>query len=127
MDQNTNNRIMIVGGDSHFLYLMQRFVRSSAHQIVMANLGDDVLALARCKQPVAIVLEVDLPESSGWRTLRTLKDDLEVGKIPVIACSWLDEESRCLVEGASIYLRMPIMHTDFGAALAIILAKEKHE
>ncbi|RPH59149.1 MAG: response regulator [Chloroflexi bacterium] len=127
MDQTTNNRIMIVGGDSHFSYLMQRFVRTSAHQVVMANLGDDVLSLARGKKPVAIVLEMDLPETAGWRTLRALKADPQVGKIPVIACSWLEEEARGLAEGASVYLRMPILHTDFAAALADILEKEKNE
>jgi CheY-like chemotaxis protein len=121
MSQNTNNRIMIVGGDAHFSYLMQRFVRTNAHQVVVANLGEDVLALARCKKPIAIVLEMDLPDTAGWRTLRTLKADPEVGKIPVIACSWLDEEARGLAEGASVFLRMPILHTDFAVALAAIL------
>lgn len=127
MDQTTNSRIMIVGGDSHFLYLMQRFVRTSAHQIILANLGEDVLALARCEKPVAIVLEVDQPETAGWRMLRGLKADPEAGKIPVIACSWLGEEARGLAEGANVYLRMPILYDDFGAALAVILAKEQNE
>jgi DNA-binding response OmpR family regulator len=127
MDQTTNNRIMIVEGDSHFSYLMQRFVRTSAHQIILANLGDDVLALAKCEKPAAIVLEVDQPETSGWRNLRALKADLEVRRIPVIACSWLDEEARGLAEGADVYLRMPILYTDFGAALSAILTKEQNE
>ncbi len=127
MDQTTNNRIMIVGGDSHFLYLMQRFVRTSAHQIILANLGDDVLALARCEKPAAIVLEVDLPETVGWRTLRALKADLEVRRIPVMACSWQDEAARGLVDGADVYLRMPILYTDFEVALTTILTKEQNE
>ena len=124
MDQTTNNRIMIVGGDSHFSYLMERFVRTSAHQIIPVNLGDDVLALARCEKPRAIVLEVDLPETAGWHTLRALKADPTVASIPVIACSWLDEEARSLAEGADSYLRMPILYKEFGAALAAILVEE---
>jgi DNA-binding response OmpR family regulator len=127
MDQTSNNRIMIVGGDSHFSYLMQRYVRTSAHKIITANLGDDVLALARCEKPVAIVLKVDLPETIGWDTLRALKTDPEVGKIPVIVCSWLDEEMRVLAEGADIYLRLPILFADFEAALAATSVKERNE
>lgn len=127
MDQTTNNQIMIVGGDSHFLYLMQRYVRRSAYKIISVNLGDDLLALARCEKPVAIVLEVDLPETIGWQVLRALKADPEVGKIPVIVCSWLDEERRGLAEGADIYLRMPILYSDFGATLASITMAEKNE
>src|SRR6266508_6337631 len=127
MDETTNKRIMIVGGDSHFSYLMQRFVRTSAHQIISVNLGEDVLALAKGKKPVAIVLDVDIPETVGWQTLRTLKADPDVGRIPVIACSWLDESARGLAEGADVYLRMPILYSDFGAALATILAKDGNE
>ena len=126
MDQTKNKRIMIVGRDSHFSYLMQRFVRTSAHQIIPVNLGDDVLASVRCEKPLAIVLEVDLPETAGWQTLRTLKSDPEVGKIPVIACSWQDESARGLAEGAAVYLRMPIVYSDFEAALTAILAKEEN-
>lgn len=121
MDQIANKRIMIVGRDSHFSYLLQRFVRTSAHRVISVNLGDDILSLARYQKPVAIVLEVDMPETVGWHTLRTLKSDPEIGQIPVIVCSWLDESARGLAEGADVYLRMPFLYEEFGAALAVIL------
>ena len=123
MERIANNRIMIVGGDTHFSYLMQRYVRTSAHPLISANLGDDILTLARCERPAAIILEVDLPETIGWHTLRALKTDQEVSKIPVIVCSWLDEEARSLEQGANLYLRMPILYADFEAALATVFLK----
>lgn len=126
MDQISNNRIMIIGSDAHFLYLMQRYVRRSAHQITSANPVDDWLEMVKCEKPVAIVLEVDLPETIGWRILQTLTTDPEVREIPVIICSWLDEEKRGLAEGAATYLRMPILYEDFEAALTAIL-KEEYE
>ena len=125
MDQIAKKQIMIVGKDSRFSYLLQRFVRTSAHRVILVNLSDDVLSLVRCEKPVAIVLEVDVPESVGWHTLRTLKSDSEAGGIPVIVCSWLDESARGLAEGADVYLRMPILYKEFGAALAAILTKEQ--
>jgi CheY-like chemotaxis protein len=127
MDRSTNNRIMVIGGDSHFSYLMQRYVRSSAHQIVFANLGDDILAQARCEEPTAIVLIVDPPVMIGWQTLKELKADQDVGKIPVIVCSWLDEEAHSQELGADFYLHMPILYADFEAALASIWMKEQDE
>ena len=127
MNQPTNNRVMIVVGNAHFSYLMQRYVRTSEHQVISANLGEDVLALARSEKPAAIVLEVDRPETIGWHTLRALKADPEIGRIPVILCSWLDEEARGRAEGAELFLRMPILYADFGAALAATLTKERDE
>lgn len=127
MDQTLNNRIMIVGGDSHFSYLMQRYVRRSGNKMITANLGEDHLALARCQKPVAIVLVVDLPETIGWQILKTLKADPETKRIPLIVCSWLDEEARALAAGADSYLRMPILYADFEDTLESILLKEHNE
>lgn len=124
MGQISNNRIMIIGGDAHFLYLIQRYVRRSEHELVSVNLDEDLLALVTHQRPMAIVLEVDLPQTMGWQMLRKLKTDPEVGSIPVIVCSWLDEESLALTEGASSYLRMPILYTDFETALGTVLPKE---
>jgi two-component system phosphate regulon response regulator PhoB len=127
MDQTANNRIMIIGGDSHFSYLMQRYIRNSAHNIIFADLGGDVLAQARCEKPVAIILAVEPPESVGWHFLQVLKSDLEVGKIPVIVCSWVDDETHCLELGADFYLHMPILFADFESALIATLSKDQNE
>lgn len=126
MDEIANKRIMIVGMDSHFSYLLQRFVRKSAHRVIPVNLGDDVVSLAKDENPVAIVLELDMPETVGWQTLRTLKSDPEAGRIPVIVCSWQDESARGLAEGADVYLRMPFLYEEFGTALAAILTEEEN-
>jgi CheY-like chemotaxis protein len=121
MTLHANKRIMIVGGNKQFMYIIQRFVRASAHQIIFANLGEDILTRVQCEKPAAIVLEVDLPDTVGWHTLQSLKADPNTGRIPVIVCSWLDQEVRCLEHGADLYLRMPIMYTDFEVALTSIL------
>jgi CheY-like chemotaxis protein len=76
------------------------------------------MMIAQREQPVAIILEVDHPGSTGWHTLRSLKMNDITGKIPVIVCSWLDEKDRCLEEGVDVYLRMPILYEDFEKALS---------
>lgn len=124
MDHTSKNQIMIAGGDSHFSYLMQRYVRRSAFKIIPVNFGEDLLSLARSKKPAAIVLEIDQPETIGWQILRMLKSDSVVGQIPVIVCSWQEEEARALADGADTYLRMPILYADFETALESIAIKE---
>ena len=126
MKQNSNQQIMIVSRDLHSSYLLQRFVRKSARKVITAIHSDDVLSLARCEKPVAIVLEVDTPESVGWQMLRTLRADPETKEIPVMVCSWLDDSARGLAEGADIYLRMPFLYEEFGTALATLLTKEEN-
>jgi CheY-like chemotaxis protein len=127
MNQHQNNRILIVGGDSHFTYLIQRYVRRSAYKIVAANPDDDPVEIARCQQPAVIILEVDLPDTLGWSTLSALSEDPEVGQIPLIVCSWLDEQDRALAGGADRFLRMPILYADFEYTLEAVWMKEDHE
>ena len=126
MDQIAKKRIMIVGRNSQFSYLLQRFVRTSAYRAIPVNLGDDVLSFARDQTPAAIVLELDSPETVGWHALRSLKSDPEAGRIPVIVCSWLDESARGLASGADAYLRMPFLYEEFGAALTTLLGEEEN-
>jgi hypothetical protein len=38
----------------------------------------------------------------------------------VVICSWSDEKERGVLEGASVYLRMPILYGDFLEALNTI-------
>ena len=127
MTQLLSERIMIVSRNLNTSYLLQRFVKTSARSVIAAVHSDDVLSLARCEKPVAIVLEVDTPETVGWHMLRTLKSDPETKRIPVMICSWLDEAASGLAEEADIYLRMPMLYEEFGAALTTLLAKDKSD
>lgn len=113
-------KIMVVGDDASFCYLMRRYALKSAHPIVFAYLGEDALALAQRENPAAIVLEVGSPGTMGWDVLRLLRSNRATRHIPVVLCSWLDQEDSGLVEDADVYLRKPILYEDFLAALVDI-------
>lgn len=111
------SRIMIVGEDSHFCYLLRSYIRRSAHQTIISHPGDGILELAQREQPAAIILDVDLPGMGGWNLLRALKTHPGTREIPVMICSWLDEKERGTQEGANVCVRMPILYGDFVEAL----------
>lgn len=118
MGQSSDTTIMIVGDDSSFCYLMRRYAERSAHRVVFAYQGEEVLALAQRKQPAVIVLEVGRPGTMGWNVLVELKANQATSDIPVVLCSWQDEGERAVKKGADICLRKPILYEDFLAALA---------
>jgi CheY-like chemotaxis protein len=120
MDQAGNIRIMVIGDDSHFCYLIQTYVRKSDHQIISAYLGEDVLEQAQNEKPAAIVLEIGLSGSAGWHLLRKFKSHRTTADIPIVICSWTDEEKRASEQGASACLRMPILYEEFTKALTTI-------
>jgi CheY-like chemotaxis protein len=110
--------ILVVGHDANFQYLMRRYAGQSAYRVVFAALGEDVLELAQVHHPAAIILSLDLSGNSSWDLLRALKADNDTCPIPVVLCTWLEEDERALAEGASLCLHMPAMLYDFQMALA---------
>jgi two-component system, chemotaxis family, response regulator PixH len=120
MNQATPGSIMVIGNDAHFCYLIQSYIRESSRQALISSLLDDALTLARSEQPAAIVMEIDHPGNLGWYLLRQLKAETLTNCIPVVLCSWLDEQKRGREEGAAACLRMPILYKDFVGVLTEI-------
>ena len=117
MNPPHNDKIMVISGDTNFCYLMKRYAKMSAHQILLINLGDDILPIAQREKPSLIVWEVTLLDTVSWRTLRLLTDNDITRKIPLMICSWRDEDERSLKGSADICLHMPILYQDFKHAL----------
>lgn len=119
MAPSSRATIMVIGGDSNFCYLMQRYIRQSDHQIAVTHQSENALELAHRERPAAIILEIDHPGSMGWSVLRALKADVETSSIPVVLCSWKDDESdyRGTDLKGEVYLRKPVLYEDFKAVL----------
>jgi CheY-like chemotaxis protein len=117
MNQAAGATIMVVGDDSSFCYLMRRYAKKSTHRIMFAYSGEEALALARREKPTVVVLEAGRPGTMGWNVLRALRADQVTRCIPVVLCSWWDEEEQGLEERADVYLRKPILYEDFLTAL----------
>lgn len=107
--------ILVVGGDSHFYYLMRRYIRMSAHRILFAH--QDALEIARQEKPAAVILDVAVPGIATLKLLTQLRADPCTYNIPVILCSWFEQDNSFLEHGANAILQMPILYEDFKSAL----------
>jgi CheY-like chemotaxis protein len=66
------------------------------------------LKRARELRPIAITLDVMMPDLDGWSVLAALRQDAQLSEIPVIIVSILDEQRRGMALGAAGYLTKPI-------------------
>ena len=57
---------------------------SEGYHVVTAADGPDGLRLAKEHRPLAITLDVLMPQMDGWAVLTSLKSDPELADIPVI-------------------------------------------
>ncbi len=117
MDSTMAPKVMIVGEDTEFIYLMQRYVSQGGYQAFVASPNPETVDLVRQEVPMCILVDVESPAGHGWDILRLLKVDPDTRDIPVVVCSWLDEEAHSLEEGAEAHLRKPVMYDDIVTAL----------
>jgi len=108
---------MVIGDDTSFCYLMQRYAQKAACPVVTAHFADDALSIALHQTPLVVIVELDTPGDKGFEILSALRAHPLTRAIPVILCSWTEEADYCLDEGAAVYLRKPILYDDFQAAL----------
>ena len=70
--------------------------------------ASDALRMAREQIPMAITLDLLLPDQHGLTVLATLKADPQLAFVPVVVVSMLDDRSAGYALGASEYLVKPI-------------------
>jgi adenylate cyclase len=76
--------------------------------VVTAAGGLEGLRRAKELRPIAITLDVMMPDLDGWSVLAALRQDAELAEIPVIMVTILDEPRRAVALGAAGYLSKPI-------------------
>jgi CheY-like chemotaxis protein len=69
--------------------------------------GEAGLALARSKEPALVLLDIFLPDRSGWRVLQSLKHDPKTKDIPVVVLSVNEDRAHALALGAAEHIVKP--------------------
>jgi signal transduction histidine kinase/DNA-binding response OmpR family regulator len=106
--QQGDRVVLIVENDSTFVQLLLEAAREAGIKGIATSRGAVALSLAREYPISAVTLDICLPDISGWRVLRRLKQDLETRHIPVYVVSTEDEHERARTMGAVGSLLKPI-------------------
>jgi CheY-like chemotaxis protein len=105
-------QILIVDDYPGARYLRSRILSEGGYEVLEAGTGAEALAVARTLKPSLILLDVNLPDISGFEVCEQLKRDPTTAAIPIIQITgaWLSEEDRRrgLGSGADAYLVEPV-------------------
>ena len=87
---------------------IKRYLDETNTEVIWDKRGGDAIKLAKEQNPDVIILDLFLPESSGWDILKHLKQNQLLSRIPVVVCSVLPQDERRsenqLIQG---YLQKP--------------------
>ena len=100
--------VLVIDDDPDAREIVGRFLEKDGFNVACAVSGEEGLRLAHALHPVAITLDVMMPDMDGWSVLRALKADPAMRDIPVIMLTMLDDKSRGFLLGATDYLTKPV-------------------
>jgi len=100
--------VLVVDDDATARELIAEHLKAEGFSVVTAAGGLEGLKLAKELRPIAITLDVMMPDLDGWSVLAALRQDPELAEIPVIMITILDEHRRGVALGAAGYLTKPI-------------------
>jgi DNA-binding response OmpR family regulator len=114
-------RILIVDDEIHVARMLADAVSVQGHEVIVANDGEEGLALVRQSRPDALFLDLKLGELSGIEVLRQIRRRDPV--LPVIVITGHAdpeqlEEARQL--GVTEILTKPLMLSQLSGALATL-------
>jgi signal transduction histidine kinase/CheY-like chemotaxis protein len=100
--------VLVVDDDATARELIAEHLKAEGFAVVTAAGGLEGLKLAKELRPIAITLDVMMPDLDGWSVLAALRQDPDLAEIPVIMITILDEHRRGVALGAAGYLTKPI-------------------
>ena len=84
-------RILVVDDDEAIRELLQVLLQHADHEVECACGGGEALArLSRDPRPELILLDLMMPEISGWQVLEALETSQELSAIPVVVLTAYD-------------------------------------
>jgi adenylate cyclase len=120
--------ILVVDDNPSNRELLSRRLTREGHEVRTAADGKEGLEALRARPFDLILLDVLMPERSGAEVLQELKTDPELGHIPVLMISALDEMDtviRCIELGAEDYLAKPFDTVLLRARVGACLEKKR--
>ena len=83
--------LLVVDDDLHFRQTLEALLIREGFEVRCAATGGMALMFAAAAPPELILLDVRLPDMSGFEVCRRLREDPQTGSIPVVFISGLDE------------------------------------
>ena len=108
VDDPVRPLVLIVEDDLASAELLARQIERAGFSTQVARTGMEALSIAKVRKPVAISLDIMLPDMDGWEILKRLKDDEVTKPIPAIVVSVVDNPELGAALGALDYFVKPL-------------------
>jgi adenylate cyclase len=100
--------VLVIDDDPTARELLANYLREARFSVVTAAGGREGLKRAEELHPIAITLDVLMPDIDGWTVLAALRGNPKLSNIPVVMATITDPDRKGIALGAAGYLTKPI-------------------
>jgi CheY-like chemotaxis protein len=107
-------KILVVDDEPDVVTYLTTVLKDAGYETMEASNGEQAMEQIRKARPDLITLDVTMPEMTGVRTYRTLKEDAALAIIPVVIVTGVSHDfkqfisSRTQVPAPEGYLEKPV-------------------
>ncbi len=102
-------KIMVVDDDPHILFTLQMRLESLGYEVLTASNGKEGMELSRDQEVAVILLDLRLPDLSGWNILKEIKEIFPMMEVIILTAEGSIEGAvNAIKEGAYDYLTKPL-------------------
>jgi len=127
----SKKRILVIDDDPRILSSIKEILTEEGFFVITAASSDEALYKTKRSTPDLIILDIMLPEMSGWDVCRVLKGDERTQSVPVLMISGTSVKSKDretgLNLGADDYIIKPFHANELVARIRAILRRVKPE
>jgi len=124
----TGARLLVADDNKVNRLLLGRSLEQLGHKVAMAENGRIALEMLRRESFDLLLLDMEMPEMSGFQVLEQMVADLQLRDLPVIVTSSLEgvaHVARCIELGADDYLPKPVNPVLLKARVGSSLEKKR--
>jgi CheY-like chemotaxis protein len=78
-------KILYVEDNDDNIYMLKNRLSRAGFTVIIANDGEQGVAMAASEQPDLVLMDLSLPGLDGWEAARRIKAAPETSRIPIIA------------------------------------------
>ncbi len=120
-------KILVVDDSESNLFLLEEVLKEFNYRVAKAKSGKEALEKIYQERPDLVLLDIMMPETSGFHVLEHLKQSNN--KIPIIILSARSSEQdmqKAFSLGARLFIKKPVIITNILAKIEEILLEHKN-
>lgn len=103
-------KILVIDDDKDQVEVLRYRLSQQGFEVIPAFTASEGFELLKSKKPHLVLLDIELPDATGFELCERISDDPETYQIPVIFLSGVEQDGvvrRARSAGCSFYMRKP--------------------